>query len=75
MAGLKNKEKDILMFLMRGGVSFPINYIAKKTGMSWATAQSYLEKLEDDGYVFQEERLGKQMWKFNFDKLRELRRN
>ena len=43
--------------------------------MRWATVQSYLDKLHDDGYVFQENRLGKQMWRFNFEKLTELKRH
>ena len=74
MEGLNDKEKKILKFLYRYKVSFPTNYIAKRVGISWATALNYLEILEDEGYVEREHRLGKEMWKLNFEEYRELKR-
>ncbi|MEA3329231.1 MAG: HTH domain-containing protein [Nanoarchaeota archaeon] len=73
MEGLNDKEKKILKFLYRYKVSFPTNYIAKRVGISWATAENYLEILENEGYVISEERLGKTMYGLNLKKYKELK--
>lgn len=74
MTGLNDKEKKILKFLYTIKTSFPINQIATGTELSWETVSSYLEKLENDGYVVREERIGKEMFKFNFERYDELRK-
>ncbi|MBN1175784.1 winged helix-turn-helix transcriptional regulator [Candidatus Woesearchaeota archaeon] len=71
--GLNDVEKRILKYLYTYKTSFPVNYIAQKTGLSWATVNSYVEKLEEEGYIIYEKRLGKDMYKFNFDRWKELR--
>ncbi|MFH1311092.1 MAG: HTH domain-containing protein [Nanoarchaeota archaeon] len=74
MNGLNYIEKKILKFLQLHKVAFPINYIAKKTEFSWETVQSYLESMEEEGYVIREEWQGKERWRFNFEKYGRLKR-
>lgn len=74
MPGLNDKEKRILRFLESRKIVLPVNHIAKKTEMSWETAESYLEDLEADEYVIREEWDGKQKWGFNFKKYNQLKR-
>ena len=74
MSSLNDKEIIILKFLQLRKVAFPVNYIAKRTEMSWETAEYYLESLEQDGYVVRIDWNGKDRWKFNFEKYKKLTR-
>lgn len=74
MEGLNDKEKKILKFLFRYRIPFPVNHIARAVTMSWVTVQQYLEGMENEGYVIREERFGKEVWRLNFEKYRDLKR-
>ncbi len=65
MAGLKHNEERILNFLIIHQVSFPVNHIAKKIDLSWATVNFYLEIMTEEGYTVEETRFGKKMYKIN----------
>jgi Mn-dependent DtxR family transcriptional regulator len=68
-------DEEILETLFKSRVWLTTSQVAKKVEISWNTAESYLNDLEQDQYVLHKKSGNRDLWKFNFIKWKKMKKN
>lgn len=71
--GFIDKEKMILNTLYSVRSWLSTRQAAKKSRLSWETAEKYLRTLNDEGFIEHKNIGKKDIWRFNFNRWSELR--
>lgn len=63
MNRLNPREREILKTLLEHNYYLTTTQVAKLAGVSWNTAEAYLKKFFDDGWINKQSRGRWQLWK------------